>query len=100
MQLDKELPYDRKRIYIYLVLMMLVMCLLCCNSQPQQSFAQEVAIMSMLEEHPHIISLKQVLYAPHRLYLVTGMPLGLDSKSPLTAGPPAAQPMTFTEHTA
>ena len=33
---------------------------------------QEVAIMSMLEEHPHLIRLKQVLYAPQRLYLVTG----------------------------
>lgn len=28
--------------------------------------------MSSLEEHPHIIRLKQVLYGPHRLYLVTG----------------------------
>ena len=28
--------------------------------------------MSMLEEHPHLIRLKQVLYAPQRLYLITG----------------------------
>ncbi len=33
---------------------------------------QEVGIMSMLAEHPHMVSLKQVLYAPHRLYIVTG----------------------------
>lgn len=33
---------------------------------------QEVAIMSMLAEHPHMVRLKQVLYAPHRLYIVTG----------------------------
>ena len=29
--------------------------------------------MSMLEEHPHLVRLKQVLYAPQRLYLVTGV---------------------------
>ena len=28
--------------------------------------------MSMLQEHPHLIRLKQVLYAPQRLYLITG----------------------------
>ncbi len=33
---------------------------------------QEVGIMCMLEEHPHIIRLKQVLYAPQRLYIITG----------------------------
>lgn len=33
---------------------------------------QEVGIMSMLAEHPHMVRLKQVLYAPHRLYIVTG----------------------------
>ncbi|KAL0018722.1 hypothetical protein WJX79_001236 [Trebouxia sp. C0005] len=32
---------------------------------------QEVGIMSMLAEHPHMVRLKQVLYAPHRLYIVT-----------------------------
>ena len=56
---------------------------------------QEVAIMSMLEEHPHIISLKQVLYAPLRLYLVTGELPG--SANLQAAGPLAAQSLAVTK---
>ena len=39
--------------------------------------------MSMLEEHPHLIKLKQVLYAPQRLYLVTGVPPSISAAMPV-----------------
>ncbi|DBA82871.1 TPA: hypothetical protein ACH3X1_006664 [Trebouxia sp. C0004] len=52
---------------------------------------QEVGIMSMLAEHPYMVRLKQVLYAPHRLYIVTEYLDGGELSKRVSPGSPLSE---------